>query len=216
MATEYNSENSQLNDSSRNDINNMNNTIGTENYVNDVNEENEISNTINFIIDESNIEIENIIKEPIKLLFLRNQIKINERIYSTRVTKRPSPDILKTINEVILEHINQKERNELYSPHLIDINNFVYAAAISVNQYLGQLTEKKQKFDEKKSEYPKWITNIQTSIDKMRRTMGHILTILDCKQTNQYTMKQLRIKDRLKKKFGNLKIKTLNYHICAY
>ena len=55
---------------------------------------------------------------------------------------------------------------------------------------------------------------IPTSIDKMRRTMGHILTILDCKQTNQYTMKQLRIKNRLKKKFGNLKIKTLNYHIC--
>ena len=36
------------------------------------------------------------------------------------------------------------QAREKRPPRLIDLNNYIYSGAVSVNQYLGQLIEKKE------------------------------------------------------------------------
>ena len=103
------------------------------------------------------------------------------------------------------------QAREQRPPSLINLNNYIYSAAESVNQYLGQLIEKNEGNTKKQPELPKWLTHLQESINRTRRNIGHIMTINECKIKNQYTKKQTKLKDRLRKKFGDIKQTTLDY-----
>ena len=46
-----------------------------------------------------------------------------------------------------------------------------------------------------------------------RRDIAHIMTINECKIKSQYTKKQIKLKDRLRKKFGDIKQTTLDYKL---
>ena len=158
------------------------------------------------------------INETIKDIFMQNITSINpmnfnERNYNTQVNKTPSPDILKTIDDVALQYLLEVQGREKRPPSLIDLNNHIYSASVSVNQYLGQLIENKEGNTEKQTELPKWLNHLQESINRTRRDIAHIMTVYECRTKNQYTEKQIKLKDRLRKKIGNIKQTTLDYKL---
>ena len=56
---------------------------------------------------------------------------------------------------------------------------------------------------------PQWITNIEDKIIRIRRTIGHLTTIISCKRTGIFTNHQ----KKLKEKYWNTKLHTLNFKL---
>ena len=76
-------------------------------------------------------ETNTLINETIKDIFMQNitsinSLNFNKQNYNTQVNKTPSPNILKRIDDIALQYLN----------------NYIYSAAVPVNnQSLGQLIE---------------------------------------------------------------------------
>ena len=68
-------------------------------------------------------------------------MNFNEQNYNTRVNTTLSPDILKTIDGIALQYLLEVQAREKRPPSLIDLNSYIYSAAVSGNHYLGQLIE---------------------------------------------------------------------------
>ena len=110
--------------------------------------------TVENPVSEANISI----SETIKDIFMQNiksvnSMNFNERNYSTRVNKAPSPDVLKTIDDITLQYLLEVQARDKRPPSLIDLNNYIYFAAVSVNQYLGWLIKNKEGNTEKNLHY---------------------------------------------------------------
>ena len=106
------------------------------------------------------LEASTSINGTIKDIFMQNitsinSMNFNERNYNTRVNKTPSPNILKTIDDIALQYLLEVQAREKWPPSLTDLNDNIYSAAVSVNQYLGQLIEKKEGYTKKQTELPK-------------------------------------------------------------
>ena len=84
---------------------------------------------------------------------------------------------------------------EQRSPSLTDLNDYIYSAVVSVNQYLGQLIQNKEGDIKKTIKLPTWLSHLQESINRTRRDIRHIMTIHECKIKNQNTRKQIKLKD---------------------
>ena len=158
------------------------------------------------------------INETIKDIFMQNiasinSINFNERNYNTRINKTPSTDILKTIDDVALKELLEVPAGEQWPPSLTDLNKYIYSPAVSGNQYLRQLIENKEGHTKNQPELPKWLTHLQEFINRTRRNIAHIMTINECKIKNQYSKKQIKMKDCLRKRFGDIKQATLDYRL---
>ena len=149
----------------------------------------------------------------LKLLTSINSMNFSDRNYNTRVNKTPSPDILKAIDDVVLQYLLEVQARDKRPSSLIDLNSYIYPAAISLNQYLGQLIENKESNTKKQPKLPKWLNHLQEYINRTRRDIAHIINIKECRIKNQYTRKQIKLKDRLRKKFGDIKQTTLDYKL---
>ena len=96
---------------------------------------------------------------------------------------------------------------EQRSPSLTDLNDYIYFAVVSVNQYLGQLIQNKEGDIKKTIKLPTWLSHLQESINRTRRDIRHIMTIHECKIKNQNTRKQIKLKDcQRKKKLQQIKV----------
>ena len=67
--------------------------------------------------------------------------------------------------------------------------------------------------NERISTEPKWVVKFTTKINRIRRDIAHIELMQKCKQTISYTGNQKRIRNRLIRKYRNIKECTLTYHI---
>ena len=91
---------------------------------------------------EANASIDETIKDIfIQNITLINSMNFNEQNYNTRVNTTLSPDILKTIDGIALQYLLEVQAREKRPPSLIDLNSYIYSAAVSGNHYLGQLIE---------------------------------------------------------------------------
>ena len=108
----------------------------------------------------------------------------NKNFNNTRINTTSSANILKTIVDVALQYLLEQR-----PPSLTDLKNYIYSAAVSVNQYLGQLIESKKRNTKKQSKLPKWLTHLQESMNRTRRDNGYIKTINEYKIKNQYIKK---------------------------
>ena len=70
------------------------------------------------------------------------------------IPELPSPDILKTIDDVATQYLLELQARDKRPSSLIDLNNYIYSAAVSVNQYLGQLIENKERNTKKQPKLP--------------------------------------------------------------
>ena len=60
---------------------------------------------------------------------------------------------------------------------------------------------------------PQWITNIEDKITRLRRTKGHLTTIISCKKTGIFNNQQKNLKEKYYKKYGNTRLHTLNFKL---
>ena len=87
----------------------------------------------------------------------------------------------------------------------------IYSSAVTLKQHLNDITLKSS--NDRKSTEPKWVVQFTTKINRIRRDIAHIELIQKCKQTNSYTANQKRIRNRLIRKYSNIKEHTLTHHI---
>ena len=113
----------------------------------------------------------------------------NKNFNNTRINTTSSANILKTIVDVALQYLLEVQVREQRPPSLTDLKNYIYSAAVSVNQYLGQLIESKKRNTKKQPKLPKWLTHLQESMNRTRRDNGYIKTINEYKIKNQYIKK---------------------------
>ena len=103
-----------------------------------------INNTL--IISDNEIQtVENpvpetitLINETIKAIFMqkvtsKNSMNFNYINYNTWINVAPFPDILKTA-DVALQYLLEVQARERRPTSLTDLNNYIYSAAVSVNQ----------------------------------------------------------------------------------
>ena len=55
-----------------------------------------------------------------------------------------------------------------------------------------------------------WITKIEEKISWLRKTIGHLTTIINCKKTGIFTNRQKNLTERYKK-YGNTKLHTFKF-----
>ena len=136
-----------------------------------------------------------------------NRQSINERTFSTKIIKHPSDDVLKVIDRLAKRKLSQIE-----NPNYLDINVLLYTAAVTTKEYLNDLSKR---YTEKtpKAKMPQWITNIEDKIIRIRRTIGHLTTIISCKKTGIFTNHQKKLKEKCYKKYGNTKLHSLNFKL---
>ena len=65
-------------------------------------------------------------------------------------------------------------------------------AAISIKTYLTDISEKKNHRETPK--WPKWLTNLDQKVIKLRKTIAHINVVLECKRSNNFTHHQLKVR----------------------
>ena len=170
METEYRIDKNQNNSSIVNrDTTEENSHLKSEHLT--INNTSIVSDTEVQTAENPVLEANTSINETIKDIFMQNitsinSMNFNDRNYNTRVNKTPSPDILKTIDDVALQYLLEVQAREKRPPSLIDLNNYIYSAAVSVNQYLGQLIENKEGNTKKQTELPKWLNHLQESINR--------------------------------------------------
>ena len=170
------------------------------------------------LIDNTNVNVEFDNNEIIETDFYKtlNDIfiqKINEysttdvnnRPYLTSINKKPSAEELKTIDFIATKYINLLKCNGDVTLNIID--NVMYSAAIAIKTYLYDLSEKKNRRETPKR--PKWLTNLDQKVTKLRKTIAHINVVLECRRSNNFTRHQLKVRENLHRKFGNTKSSNL-------
>ena len=94
--------------------------------------------------------------------------------------KHPSEDVLKVIDQLAKQKLSQIENSTYLDKNI---------AAVTTKEYLNDLSEN---YPEKtvKAKVPQWITNIKEKILQLRRTIGYLTTINNCKKTGIFTNHQ--------------------------
>ena len=135
-----------------------------------------------------------------------NRQSINERTSCTKIMKHPLDDVLKVIDQLAKWRLSQ-----IKNPNYLDINVLLYIAAVTTTEYLNDLNEN---YTEKflKAKLPQWITNFEEKTLRLRRTIGHLTTIINCKKTRIFTNHLKNFKERYYKKYGNTKLHTLQFN----
>ena len=63
--------------------------------------------------------------------------------------------------------------------------------------------------EKRKNQLLNWITSIESSINRIKRLISHVLVVIKCKREPTFTKHQKTLFHTLKKKFGNSKMSTL-------
>ena len=132
---------------------------------------------------------------------------IEEKVYSTNCSKTLSDDTIK-----VIDFISINKLNEVIKPNFFDINVLLYTAAVTANEHMGDL---KEKANQRPKTYnpPKWITNIENKINSLRKTIGQLTTVINCKKTERFTKHQKKLRENFRKKYGNTKQRTLDFKL---
>ena len=123
--------------------------------------------------------------------------------------KKPNEEELALINLIAKEYLDKERRNKQLSFEIV--NSLIYSCAVTLKQHLNDVNLKST--NNTKSTEPKWMVQLSDKINRLRRDISHIELIQKCKQTNSYTASQKRIRNRLIRKFRNMKQHTLIYQI---
>ena len=96
---------------------------------------------------------------------------------------------------------------EISEPSHFDINALLYMSALTAKEHLNNLKEiSKQR--PKKTE-SKWLNNIESKISALRKKIGELTTLINCKISGNFTNHQKEIKEMFHKRYGNTRMQTL-------
>ena len=122
---------------------------------------------------------------------IKNQ-SIDERVYPTKFNKKLSNDVIK-----VIDFLANNAIKELKKPKHFDINTLLYTSAITAKEYVNDLTELNKKSPKKYP--PKWLDNIENKIAVLRKKIGQLTTLINCKITGNFTNHQKEIKEKFNK-----------------
>ena len=132
---------------------------------------------------------------------------IEERVYTTKINKKIPTDYLKAINTVACEYLTSIDNITFW-----DINVSIYTTAVTIKQELNDLKEINRNINSKNTS-PRWTIKFEDSINRMRKEIGQIHTLINSKKSNTFTAHQLSVKHKCQKKYGNTKTRTLEYKL---
>ena len=79
---------------------------------------------------------------------------------------------------------------------------------MTLKEHNDDISTNNTKRKQQKTE-PRWMIQLHQKINSLRRNIAHIELILKCKGTNTFSQNQLKIQNRLRKKYGNVRKNTL-------
>lgn len=82
-------------------------------------------------------------------------------------------------------------------PTLLRHKCFINAAAVTAKEYVNN--DLNEKYTEKslKAKKPKWIINIEEKITQIRRFIGHLTTIINCKKRGIFAKHIKNLKEKI-------------------
>ena len=196
---------------------NSQNTTSSVNNSNDGdiihNEENLTTETTTppEMLEENNELIEQLQTDYLTTFEKVYKMEIHDRPYHIKATDlKPLTNEMKSVNYIAHQHLcNLKSDRNI---ELWDINVAVYSAAVTVLQSFNKLKEHKDT-TAKQVSTPKWIQNIDSKINSIRRKIAHLRLIIKCKQNGTFTPHQERIHTQLKQKYGSTSFSMLHYKL---
>ena len=103
------------------------------------------------------------------------------------------------INTVACEYLNTIDNITFWH-----INVSIYATAVTIKQELNDLKEINRNINANNIS-PRWMIELEDSIHRMRKGIGPIHTLINCKKSSTFTAHQLSLKVKFQKKYGNPK-----------
>lgn len=104
--------------------------------------------------------------------------------------KLPSDNVLKMVHQLAKQKLCQIE-----NPNFLFINVLLCTAAVITKEYLNNLNEKYTE-NPSKAKAPRWIKNIEEKMVRLERTTGHLIIIVNCKNTGIFTNHQKKLKEK--------------------
>ena len=206
MGTEY------RNDQDTNIVPPQDNEVLIEQQPQEANMNENLTDNTNVNVESDNNEIiERGLYKTLNDIFIQeineySTVDVDNRPYLTSANKKPSAEELKTIDFIATKYIDSLKCDGEVTLDIID--NVIYSAAIAIKAYLSDLSEKKNRRERPKR--PKWLSNLDQKVTKLRKTIAHINVVLECKRSNNFTRHQLKVRENLHRKFGNTKSSTLH------
>ena len=151
--------------------------------------------TINDIMDQQQtIELRNdyvndSIKESLATIFKRNygnyiDKSLRDRTIDTTTSKKVNKNLLNTANDVMRNHLNNIENVTLW-----EINCAIYCIALTCKE----LNNDVRTSEKKKNRPPKWITSIESSINRIKKLISYVQVVIKCKRESTFTKHQKKI-----------------------
>ena len=60
---------------------------------------------------------------------------------------------------------------------------------------------------------PEWMNSIEREIKVLRKKIGQLTTLINCKNNSNFTNHQKEIKQKFYKKYGNTRVQTLHFKL---
>ena len=84
--------------------------------------------------------------------------------------------------------------------------------AVSVKQYTNELKQLERKTIRKNSA-PGWIKQLEHSNERIQKEIAQLNVMIECKKTNTYSKHQLKLKQLFTKRYGDFRLKTLQFKL---
>ena len=87
----------------------------------------------------------------------------------------------------------------------------LYTSAVTVKEHLNDLKEiPKQRL---KKASPKWLNSIKIKTTALRKKIGQLTTLINCKNISNLANHQKEIKQKFYNKYGNTRMQTLQFKL---
>ena len=123
---------------------------------------------------------------------------LKDKGYQTKLDRNIPEIELVIANRIVTEFIQEQAKDGI---SLWDINIACYVTAVTLLERIGRLKPKTNAYNKPK---PGWQTQAENRINSLRRKLSYINVVEKCKQMNTYTNHQQKIKQKLKKWYGNI------------
>ena len=178
------------------------------------NADNRLDNiAVNDVLTDNNVVVDNPVLSKEQLTIFKSNYEtikvknLDNRVHTTDINKAISNDVLLPINTVANRHLQNIDDVTFW-----EINVTLYAAAVSVKQYTDDL--KQIKYEPiRKNSAPGWIKKLEHSIERIRKEIAQLNVMIECKKTNTYSKHQLKLKQVFTKRYGDFRLKTLQFKL---
>ena len=130
------------------------------------------------------------------LEILRPIFERKYEIVKNHNNKKVADDVIK-----VMDFLASKTITEIREPSYFKINALLYTSAVTAKEHLNDL--KKIPKQRLKKAPPKWLDSIES---KKKKKIGQLTTLINCKNTGNFTNDQKEIKQKFYNKYGNTRM----------